>query len=135
MAHIKFDGIIPREELTRSVWGKFVQDTRIFGKNLSYFETCSKELQCETIEWFFSELWFEIQDLSVSEGRSWKSAVSIYLKQLCRQISSAETVIRPRRKYQGADKWRELVGLIESQGETQLEGVEARGVTCSNNGV
>ena len=90
LSHIKFDGITPQEELARLLWDKFSRDIRILGKNISHLETCPGDLQHETIEWFFSKVWDEIQDLSFPEGRSWKSAVSLHFEKLRRRNSSAD---------------------------------------------
>ena len=96
------------------MWDKFAKETRIFGKNVKYFETCSENLQQETIEWFFAQLWDEIQNLSRSAGRSWKSAVEVYFERLGRQMSLADAATG-RRKYLGADKWKASVGLTQRQ--------------------
>ena len=117
MSHVKFDGITPQEVIESLLWDKFARETRIFGKNISYFETGPKELQCETMEWYFSKLWHEIQDLSIEDGRGWKSAMTFYFEKLCQRNSLTDAAIGSRRKYLGVDKWKESVGLIERQAE------------------
>ena len=142
LRHIKYDGSILRADLTSVLWEKFDKEVRIFvdkeirapGENVTYIETCSKDLQLETMNWFFAQLWDEIQDLSVSEGRGWMSAVALYFEKLCRRHSSENALFRPRRKYLGAEKWKESVGLTERQVEPQTETVDDRGITLNDGG-
>ena len=142
LKHIKFDGNILRDELISVLWEKFDREIRVFvgkeiraaGKSVIHLETCSRDMQLETIKWFFAQLWDEIQDLSVSEGRGWRSAVSLYFEKLCRRNSSADILFGPRRKYPGAEKWKKSVGLTERRVEPQSEAVEDRGITFSDGG-
>lgn len=104
LSNVNFDGMTFPEELVIFLWDKFAKDIRFFGKNISHFETCSKELQHEIMEWFFSKLLDDIQELDISEGRSWKNAVSLYFEKLRRRNSLADAAIWPRHRYLGADK-------------------------------
>ena len=148
LRHIKCGGVAPKEELLRALWDKFAHDIRIFGKKISYFETCPKELQQDTIDWFFSKTWSEIEDLSMINNRGWRNAVSLHFEKLCQQCSSEKALSRPmgrqehsadalfkrRRKYLGAEKWKESVGLTKRQVEPQSEAVEDRGITVNDGG-
>ena len=132
LLHIKFEGVTPQEEIARSLWDKFAREIGTFGKNISYFETGPNELQRETMDWFFSKVWHEIQDLSIAGGRGWQRAVALYFDELCRKNSLFGAAIGERRKFLGADKWKKSVGLIKRSAKPQLKVVEERLVTHSD---
>ena len=134
LSRIKFDDPTLQEELVIRLWDKFSKDIRIFGKNTTHFEKSSEDLQQEIMEWFFSRIGDDIQDLCISEERGWHRAVSMYFQRLCRPKTSDYAAIGSRRKYLGAEKWKESVGFTECPVEPRLEVEEERGIKRSESG-
>lgn len=114
LRHTRYGGVVPKYVLLRVLWDKFGQEIRIFGKKTCYFKTCPNDLQNETVEWFFSTLWDEIEDLRTTEGHGWQHAVSLCFERLCEAKPLEDVTVAIRRKYPGADKWKKHVGLVES---------------------
>jgi len=59
---------------------------------------------------------------------------NILREEMGRQKYSADALFKRRRKYLGAEKWKESVGLTKRQVETQSETAEDRGITVNDGG-